>query len=258
VLPLLCLLLFFVGCKEREAADMDLSRAEQALAVQNIPDAEMYFQRYLRTHPDDEQRWRVWNHLLDIALNRRQEKSTARDYLEVMLAEFSNQPERRMGIQMSLAALCREMGDYTRAVALWEALAVDPVFAPADKAQVYRNLAQAYMRRLAFTQAANSLEACLELPVPDSVKADCLYDMADERMLTDNQQQAEHSLRALLGMSDVSPGRKVLATFMLADVLEQQGKYAEAKELFESIRDSYPNVKVIDLHLQFINRRMKK
>ena len=256
-LLLLCCL-SLSACQNQQADSDDLLLAERALALQNIPDAEMYFQRYLRTHPEGEPRWRVWNHLLEIALNRRQEKSAARDYLEIMLREFADQPERRRGIQMSLAALCREMRDYARAVSLWESLTRDPDLPLVDKAGVYRQLARAYMRRLDFSLAADTLQACLNLDVPASVKADCLYDMADEQMLTDKQADAESSLRRLLDMTGVTPERRVLATFMLADVLARQDKYAEAKALFESIRNSYPNEKVIELHIQYVDKMMKK
>ncbi len=253
-----CFLLLACNNESSKLKDPDLIIAEKALAVQDLSDAEMYFERYLRKNPEGSERWRVWNSLLDIALNRRQEKNTARAYLEIMLVEFSNVGERRRGIQMSLAALCAEMNNDIRAIGLWETLVADPELSVNNKADMYRALARAYMRRLDFSLSAETLQACLDLPLGNTIQADCLYDMAEGQMLTDNQPKAAATLRSLLQMPEVTPERRVLATFMLAEVLEQLDKYAEAKEMFESIRESYPNEKIIDLHILFLNKHLKQ
>lgn len=263
---LLIMILLFAGglfFADRHLAHLgtppdDLVLAEQALDERDMGDAEMYLERYLRKNPSGERRWEVWNRLLSIALDVRQDKATAREYLEIMLGEFFEEPERRRQIKMQLAELSREAHAYERAAALWESLASDPEIPTEDLAAVYRNLSQSYLRRLEFSHAVDILGLCLDLSVSNDTKADCLYTLAEAKMLTEELPGSQQALEDLLLLPDISQDRRVLSTFMLADVMEQQEKYAEALELFESIRDSYPNSGVLDVRLQLLLPRVKK
>ena len=250
-----CLLaLFLGGCQANDSASPknDLALAEEALKIRDTGDAEMYFLRYLRKNPAGTHRWKVWQRLLDITLNMRQDKNTAKDYLEIMLVEFPADAPRRRAIQTRLAALCNETRDYPRAVSLWEALAADPGTPDEQKAVVYRELSQAYLRRLEFTPATDVLDLCLQLKVSPPTKADCLYEMAQAQILTEELGQAEKTLLELLRIPEASQERRVLAVFTLADVKEQQERVDEARTLFESIRETYPNEKVIEMRLTYL------
>ena len=252
---LLLATLLLSGCVQEHLQNLlpkskdDLTLAEKALSEHDIGDAEMYFQRYLRRNPDGEDRWEVWQQLLSISLDMRQDRATAGEYLEIMLLEYHADPQRRQHIQMTLADLYRDMRLFSRAFCLWEALAKDPGLSAEDRAMVYRELSHAYLRRLEFTPATDILGLCLQLDVRPDTKADCLYALAETQMLTDNLEEAEQALRDLLLLTDVSRERRVLATFTLADVLEQRNKLQEAASLFESIRETYPNTRVVTVRL---------
>lgn len=251
-LPLLLTLAFFLGGRrfeENSSLKSDLAMAEKAIKARDIGDAEMFYERYLRKNPAGEQRWDVWQSLLSISLNIRQDKATAKNYLEIMLLEYAADPPKRREIQKQLADLCDDLRLYDRAVTLWEALVEDQGTPAEDKAVFYRELSHAYMRRLEFTMAVDVLDLCLKLEVSPSTKAECLYDVAEAEMFTGDLEKSEKALRALLDMPAASPQRRVLAVFMLADVLEQQNRPEEAVQLFESIRDSYPNSKVIEMRI---------
>ncbi len=255
----LCLVL--AGCPwddARENPKTDLSLAEEALKERDTGDAEMYFQRYLRKNPDGVERWKVWQNLLDLCLNIRQDKATAREYLEIMLVEFSADGKKRRAIQQQLAGLCDEARDHARAASLWEALAADPGTDDETKAATYRRLSQAYLRRLEFSAATDVLEMCLKLSVSGATKADCLYSLGEVQMLTENLSPAQKALEASIATAGVTPRRRVLATFMLADVLEQQERYDEARALFESIRSEYPNEKVIEQRILYLKDKKSK
>jgi tetratricopeptide (TPR) repeat protein len=258
---LLLTTLLLIGCVLEHllpAAKDDLTLAEAALNERDLGDAEMYFQRYLRKNPDGEDRWEVWLQLLSISLDMRQDKATAGDYLEIMLLEFHADPSRRRHIQMALANLYRDMRLFSRAFRLWEVLAMAPDLSSEDRALVYRELSHAYLRRLEFTPATDILGLCLQLDVRPDTKADCLYALAETQMLTDNLEESEQALRDLLLLADVSGERRVLATFTLADVLEQRGKLQEAASLFESIRETYPNTKVVTVRLGALRDKMSE
>lgn len=234
----------------------DLTLAEEALSERDIGDAEMYLERYLRKNPDGQDRWEVWLQLLSISLDLRQDKATAGEYLEIMLREFAGDPPKRRHIQMLLAGLYKDMQIYPRASALWEVLATDPDLSSEERAIVYRELSHAYLRRLEFTTATDILGLCLQLDVRQDTKADCLYALAETQMLTHKLDESEQALRDLLSLTDISAERRVLATFTLADVLEQQDKLKEAAKLFESIRETYPNTKVVEVRLGALKNKM--
>ena len=75
-------------------------------------------------------------------------------------------------------------------------------------------------------------------------------------MLTDELDKSEQRFRDLLVLPGLSADRKVLATFMLADVLEQENKLQEAWSFFESIRDSHPNKGVVEVRLNALRGKI--
>ena len=262
-LPAVLLFCLFVSaaCGPDDAHDptATLAPAEAALAKGDIADAEMLYERFLRTEPEHPLRKQAWNKLLEITLNIRRDKATAGAYLEVMRREYADQPEYLRGIELALAALRNSMRDDTRAVPLWEKLAADPAATPDVKASVYRNLAAAYMRRLEFTPAVETLQACLELNAGVPAKAECLYDMAEINLLTEDPAASEMNLRTRLGWSaDLPEDLRLRAVFLLADVSELRGKFPEALTFFESIRDKYPNQKVVEMRIAYLKNRKKK
>ena len=254
-----CLPLLF-GCGENDAAgpDATLAAADSALAKGDIPEAEMLYERFLRTSPGHPQRRQAWNRLLEITLNNRLDKATAGAYLEVMRKEFADRPEYLRGLELALATLRLSQRDDTRAMPLWKKLAADPGTPAETRAQAYRELAAAYMRRLEFTSATDSLQACLELDAGVPAKGECLYDMAEINMLTDDPVASEMNLRTLLGWTTELPeDLRQRAIFLLADVSEQRSKYPEAMALFESIRDKYPNTRVVEMRLANLKNRKR-
>ena len=146
----------------------------------------MYYERYLRKNPQGELRWHVWEQLLNISMDLRQDRKTSREYLEIMLLEFADIPERRRELQLRLAALCSDLHEYTRSVELWEALAQDPGTPDKVKAKVYRDLAHAYLRRLEFIMATETLQACLNLEIDNATQAECLYALGEAQALTED------------------------------------------------------------------------
>lgn len=233
----------------------DLALAEEASKDGDVGDAEMYYERYLRKNPFGEHRWEVWQSLLAIARTIRHDMRTAREYLEIMLEEFSNDDKRRGEIQLALADVAEELLAHERAVTLWEAISVDPATQEETLADVYRKLSRAYLRRLEFSLSKEVLDRCLQLNVSEKTKANCLYALAEAHMLTDALDSAEQVLRDLLSMGVADEKLRVEAIFMLADVLEQQDRIPEAREFFESLRDVYPNPRVIEVRLNALKNK---
>ncbi|MDL2290780.1 hypothetical protein LJC09_01570 [Desulfovibrio sp. OttesenSCG-928-F20] len=249
---MLLFVLLFSACtvEKKDPEQDDLFRAEAALKERDIGDAEMFFERYLRKNTVGDRRWEVWNNLLDISLNMRQDSATASQYLEIMLDEFGDDPAKRRSILIQLAGIANSRHNYPRAVALWEDLAADPQTPAEDRALVYRELSAAYMRRLEFSEARDVLGLCLDLDIAPESKAGCLYALAEIQMLTEALPESEQVLRDLLALEGVAESSRVAAVFMLADVLEQLNRLDEAAQLLESIHESYPNASVVLLRLK--------
>lgn len=255
--PIIVLFCFtLVGCQSQSGDDLTLGN--QAYDRYEITDAEMFYERYLRKNPESSNRWWVWNRLLDISLNIRQQKSNSIAYLEIMLEEYGKDDDKRRSITRSLANLYFEVINYERAVILWESLAYDPSSLSTEKAEAFRKLAFLYLRRLDFSDSTSVLQKCLQLDVEQSVKADCLFDLSEIQLLLGELPQAYANLHTLLQLDDPNKERYLMVRFMYADVLEQKGRFDEALELFTQLRTVHPNPAVIDVRIESLQKRMKK
>ena len=253
------LLLCSPGCREDKHDDhADLSLGNEAFNQYDIGDAEMHYQRFLRKNISSENRWWVWNRLIDIALNVRQQKTTALEYLEIMLEEYSDDHDRRRSIETTLAGLCKDLHLYERAISLWKSLASDPATPAEVRAEAYRNLSDAYLRQLEFTNTTDALQSCLQLDVSNTTLANCYYDLAETRILLGELAAAETNLRTLVSLEAVEPETLMLGTFMLADVLDQKGSLEEALGIFSSLKDTHPNNRVMEMRLDSLQKRLKK
>jgi tetratricopeptide (TPR) repeat protein len=256
-LLLLCLLACG-GCLERkEPAVNDLDAARAAFVKQNYLEAERAFERYLRGNPNGAERWETWNNLVQISLTIRRDRRSAIELLEAMRIEYTSDHARRREVELLLATQFRQEGKYDRAEALWDEVAGDPETEPGIRTQAYRDLADIYLHRLEFERAREALTNCLAtLSVSQTRRAQCLYDMSEVYMAMDDLDPAAEQLRALLALQDIPNDLRLISIFMLADTVEQQNDPAAAKTLFESIRGEYPNRRVIEKRLEFLDKKL--
>ncbi len=246
------------GCFETEKdVPDDLAGAQHAMMTRDYLEAEKEFERYLRRNPDGTERWVVWNNLVDLALSVRNDRKSAIEILEAMLIEYADVPDRKRNISGRLADLYRLSRKYDRALTLWSSVAEDPRAAPVDRAHACRNLANVYLRRLEFELAKESLGYCLALDIPDTVRAECLYDLAQTYVGIGDLDQALTYFRAVLALDDIPESRRALTVFMLADALDQKGDKAGALRLFTSIEGTYPNPKVVEQRIAFLQNKQK-
>lgn len=254
-LPLLAAFSCFfllAGCQADDAGRDDLSDAREYMSQRDFIEAEKSFERYLRRNPEGEARWEVWNHLVDLALSVRHDRAAAIELMETMLVEYESvYPERRQ-VQERLAKVYEQARRYDRAMELWSLLANDPDTPALQKASIYRGMAKVYLRRLEFELVKDSLRRCLALDVPQSVKSECHYDLADAYMIMEDTDAGISELRALLQQEGMDDELRVLSVFMLADALEQKGEKAVALKLFESIRLTYPNSGVVEVRIEYL------
>ena len=247
------------GCLEtRPEVSDDIAEARQAMLQRDYLEAEKSFERYLRRNPEGEDRWEVWNTLVDLALSVRNDRKAAIELLEAMLIEYAEAPARKRIISGRLAELYRLARNYDRALVLWSSVAEDPKAENVERARACRSLAHVYLRRLEFELAKESLGYCLALDVPDTVRADCLYDLAQTYVGMDDLDQAIVYFRSVLALGNIPESMRTLTVFMLADAMEQKGNKAEALKLYTGIEDTYPNRKVVEQRIEALKSNKPK
>lgn len=247
------------GCVEPgKEAPSDIEEARHAMMTRDYLEAEKSFERYLRRNPEGTERWEVWNSLVDIALSVRNDRKAAVELLEAMLIEYEDSPVRKRIISSQLAEQYRLSRKYERALDLWSSVAEDKEADVVMRAGAYRNLAGIYLRRLEFELATTSLGYCLELDIPDTVRSECLYDLAQTHAGMEELDKAVLYFRSVLALEDIPETMRTLAVFMLADALEQNGDTEEALKLFTGISETYPNPKVVEQRIAYLLDKKKK
>lgn len=246
------------GCLDKKDTPDDLYLAREYMLNRDFMEAEKSFERYLRSNPDGADRWEVWNELVDLALNVRHDRNSAIELLRAMQQEYEFQPEYRRIVLDKLAHQYEQARYFDGSVELWGTLIKDPDTPSAQKAESLRNLARIYLRRLEFEPAKEVLTFCMELDIPQSAKSDCQYDLADLYMIMEDMDAGIKELRNLLEQEGVEDHKRVQAIFMLADALEQQGNKDSALGLFETIRFSYPNPRVVEARIEYLKQSKNK
>ena len=179
-------------------------------------------------------------------------------YLEAMLVEFEDNPERMRNVLYRMGEMQEASRQYERAVLTWFQLSTLPELSVEERLNIYKRLSflQVILNRL--QGAEDSLQECLSLPLPDSAKSECLYALADINLLRGNLDDSTVIAAQILDIQDISQELYGKTAFLLADIYEQQQKYAEALELFQSIRKSYPNPLAVGVRVEYLKTKIKK
>lgn len=237
--------------------ESDLQQAHTAMRDGQWSRAQRFLERYLSSEDDPDLRWNAWNTLLDVTARSDPAGNWTADYLETMLLEYDDAPDRSRDILGRMANLNEKRRRLDRAVEALEQLCLIPGIEDDDNAVVHRRMARLYQRQQRFEEAAEALHACLGLAGTEARQAECLYDMADMTSSREDMTEAMTLTRQILALNDADPVLKARAGFMLADMLEAQGKTAEALKLFQDIKATYPNELVVNYRIQALTGQKK-
>lgn len=250
----LALGLALAGCERPPLAD-DLSAARHALREGDTATAQRYLERCLSAAVDPDLRWEAWNALLGTA--RAGQDGWIVDSLETMLAEYEDDPQRSADILIRLAEIHEKAGHIERAEACWGRYLEQADSDPVRRAAALRRQAALNSRLRRFAAAQANWRACLALPVPDAVRAECLLDLADSADARELWDDAELYARQVLENREADPVLKSRAGFIVGDIQEQRENVAEALATFQSIRDTYPNPLAVDVRIDYLKKRVK-
>jgi tetratricopeptide (TPR) repeat protein len=248
---------FLIACDRVALIPDDLEGAREAAQQRDWLQAERLLERYLRTEERPAQRWEAWTRLLEIRDRINPDPKAELLYLETMLSEFSHDEAKLKVILLRFGALRENLGQTAQALAVWTRLVELAGLTDTEAADIQRRIGNLHFRQRRFDLAEEALQTCRALPVDESVRAWCLYDLALANMARDELADARDQAMQVLSMH-VDDQLRGLAGFLLADVLEQQGQRAEALQRFESVRALYPNEMVVDNRIAYLKKRLQQ
>lgn len=248
------LILFaLAGCKSETPPD-EMADARKAVAERRYSEAEKLLERYLRENHEGTERWEAWQRLVQITLDVRGDDKASMELLEAMYLEFGMDGDKAREVLLLLGGLLEASRRWERAADVWRKLMEVPDLTDDENARAHLHLARIHARRREFGIAEDVLRQCLELKAAETLRAQCLYDLADVQISTEHFARGADLARQVLGMPGADKELKALAGFLLGDALEQQGKTAEALAMFESVRATYPNEMVVDARIRLLRK----
>ncbi len=250
----LILILLLAACSGQKGSDSaaDLDDGRRAFARGFYLEAESAYERYLQKEPKGRHRREAWTRLLEISQNVRSDAERSTMLIEAMALEFGDSVEGPGSLQQ-LAELYEQQGLGQRAMEAYAQLMAmdgDP-----QRLAAYRlRWARLARGQRGYDQAHEMLEKCAEEAPGDETKARCLYENALTYTYTQSYGRSRALLEELLALPKVPEDVRPLAVFQLADIYERDQKLDKARELFSSIRDIYPNPRVVQARLQNLGK----
>ncbi len=248
------------GCGQANSAEDEvLNPVRQAYAQGFYMEARQGYERYLQLFPKGEHRLEAWERLLEIALNVEGDLDGSIAHLEAMILEFGDRPDSTWPLMTQLASLHEQRGNVNKALEIWEKGMELAGGDPERMVTTQMSMARLYRIKREYGAALELLSRC-EKEAPDQdTRLRCLYEEAQTYCFMQSWGQAKEVLEVIVDQGDKVPEDiHTLSVFLLADVYEQEMNLDRARELFESIMDTYPNPKVIEIRLNNLGKGHKE
>lgn len=238
-----------------------LHNAQKSMEMMQWEDACYDAKKYLEHNPDDYSRWTAWNIIVD-ALRNNEKYEEALSILDDMYYEYVGQSAFEQAIALQKAPMLALLRRYDDAISVYtmlenkhDASAPDSPyhFSPEQHALIQYRLAQLFIRDHNSMAAEEKLRACIRLDaLPLELRIQCAYDLAKLEAAHDKEYEAQERLQKLWAIKDIPRALRAKIGFLLADILERREKKSQARAMFETLRDIYPNKAVIDMRLKLL------
>lgn len=244
-----CLCLALAACDRAEPPENGLlQKAQRAYASGLYLEAEGLYEEYLQHHPTAPQRWEAWNRLLDIVQTVKGDNDKAKALLEAMVLEFGDQPRRTFATLLRMGDILSQEGDWRKAAEAWQkAEGLGEAGGPGHCAVLLR-LGRAYRNLLQYDLARDWLQGCLA-ESDGSCRETCRFELAQTWCFSGNWQEARDVLEPLVTTEGTAGEDASVAAFLLADVYQNLGETAKARDLLTRILASHPNPKAVQAKL---------
>lgn len=236
----------------------DMQEAQAAVRDGEWTRAQRYLERYLRSEENPDQRWVAWELLMEVARRSDPTGKWTVDYLETILLEYQDDTDRARAALLRLADIHESSRQSGGAIAALEQYSLLQGVDDEENAAVHRRLARLYIRTNRLDAAEDSLRICLALASSVERLAECRFDLANIAFFRDDADTASSLATQILELKGEGEYFKVLksrAGFLLADLLEERGKTADALRLFKEIRADYPNELVVNYRIEALGKK---
>ncbi|WP_243544504.1 tetratricopeptide repeat protein [Pseudodesulfovibrio tunisiensis] len=248
------LLICLSGCGPNDAPGMkDIRQAREAYSKGFFLEAEKGYEHYLQDQPQGKFREEAWERLAEISIAYKGDLERAVVLLEAMYLELGRDNELAWKVMSQLGDVYDQLGNWAKALESYEKCLAHAAGDPKAVADTQLRMAKLYRRQGNFDLVAATLENCADTASDPQARARCLYELAQSYSFINSWNQAKKSLERLLVLDGADEEIRALGTFLLADIYEAEREYAKARELLMSIRETYPNPKVVESRLNSLD-----
>ncbi|BDQ37979.1 hypothetical protein SYK_23390 [Pseudodesulfovibrio nedwellii] len=238
------------GCStEPTPGGDDIEQARTSYSKGFYLEAEKEYEQYLQAAPQGIFRKEAWERLSEIAVTVKGEYDRAVILLEAMYLELGDDQEEGWKIMYQLGEVYSVLGNKPKAIESFEKCLLHAAEFPDKTTQTQLRMARLYRDMGNYGQVAATLQYCADSAENTDDKAQCLYELAQSYSFISSWSQAKNALESLLNLEGVSEETRALSIFLLADIYENDRNHAKARELLESIVDTYPNRRVVESRL---------
>lgn len=252
----LFIVFFLFGCDNKLESMDDLAKARIEIQNHKWIEAERLLSRYLKEQEDSVLRWEAWNELITIINRIGSEPLITLEYLNAMLYEFEADKKKYKNILYQIGLLNEDLWLYDRAADVWLSYINIDDLSGEEIVNVHMRLAKIYYLNKHFESAEDILNNCLALDVAPNKLAYCMYDLAELNIVQERWEEVSDLAIQILDMK-VDNKIKSLTLFLLADSLEQQGKFQDSLSYFEQCIDIYPNMAVVIRRIEYLQQKIK-
>ena len=225
------------------------------------------YESYLKNYPKGEYRVESWNKLIDIAVIMHNNLDKGIELTEAMLLEIGQDNGNTLPVMDKLGDLYLMRGFDQKALEAWQRCLDIPDIDITDQARLYLKVAKVYRDMASYDFAMESLSDCIRICKEnrenhpegsgselDGLKAECMYQLAQNAIFIQNWDYAESILNELTAQEGLDEEKKSLAYFMLADVYEHKREMDKVEELLLKIKDTYPNPNAVKARLKVLHK----
>lgn len=254
LIVLALLVISLTGCGQSDPSGNDLINVREAYTKGFYLEARAGYERYLQLYPQGDFRLEAWNRLLEISLNVSGDLDRAIGLLEAMILEYGTEQETAWKLMNRLGELYELNGEAVKSL---EARERSLEFSGGELSKtVPTRLAMALLQRglREYGLAVDMLKICADNAIDPELRALCLYEEAQTYSFMQSWGQAKEVLEVIVAEKQAEEKIYAQSVFLLGDVYEQELNFGKARELFESIKETYPNPKVIEIRLKNLGK----
>ncbi len=250
---LVCLFLL-IGC-EKTLQESEYDQAVQAYNEGSYPIALALLESTLAKEERKEFRWQAWELLLDITEKTDDNSALFDEYFSAMLLDFEDDPKRLKHVLKTMADYYEQRREYTESVLAWmRYIDVQPMESETEHIEAYLSLARNLLHTHQLNEAETVIQHLLTLPLSETQRGHCLLDLVRISFLSEDHVKSKKLAKELYEQDGIAAEICAEAGFILADILEMEGKEEEALALFISIKDTFPNTMVVDFRIDRLSK----